>query len=172
MANPASAFVADFVGADRGLKALAVTPIDPSALEHPSTLGPQATLADARAALAAAGEAYAVVVDACGHPTGWLEVDTLPGEASVAEVSRPLGPTVSLPASLQEALSALLLAEVPRVVVLDDGRLCGVMTPVGLHPATNNHAGVTTPFAASATMSNTSDGSGRETEVRLPKLTD
>lgn len=133
LANPASAFVADFVGADRGLKALAVTPIDPSTLEHPCVLGPEVTLADARAALAATGEHYAVAVDARGHPTGWLEVNSLPGEGSVADRTQPLGPTVSLPASLKDALSALLLAEDSRVAVLDDGRLCGVVTPASLH---------------------------------------
>ena len=33
LGNPASAFVADFVGADRGLRRLAVTPIDPADIE-------------------------------------------------------------------------------------------------------------------------------------------
>ena len=44
--------VADFVGRDRALKRLRVTPIDVECLEHPPTVAPDATLADARAAIA------------------------------------------------------------------------------------------------------------------------
>src|SRR5919204_703023 len=40
LGNPTSKMVADFVGADRGLKRLKVTPIDAACLEHPPTVGP------------------------------------------------------------------------------------------------------------------------------------
>ena len=51
LGKPASEFVADFVGADRGLKRLAVTGIDVADLEHPPVVHVADGLADARAAL-------------------------------------------------------------------------------------------------------------------------
>ena len=40
LGNPANAFVADFVGSDRGLKRLKVMPITPDVLEHPEGMNP------------------------------------------------------------------------------------------------------------------------------------
>ena len=65
---PATAFVADFVGEDRGIKALALTPIDPARLE-PVPAAPAgapevdvtATLADALAALLTTDAGHVVV---------------------------------------------------------------------------------------------------------------
>ena len=51
---PATDFVADFVGADRGLKRLKVTCIDLTQLEQPTVLTPDITLEQARARLDAA----------------------------------------------------------------------------------------------------------------------
>jgi osmoprotectant transport system ATP-binding protein len=42
LGNPANAFVADFVGSDRGLKRLKVMPITPDLLEHPAGFDPEA----------------------------------------------------------------------------------------------------------------------------------
>ena len=56
LGRPASAMVADFVGADRGLKRLRVTPIDLDFLEHPPPVSPDATLAEAREAIATLGD--------------------------------------------------------------------------------------------------------------------
>ena len=44
LGRPANDFVADFVGADRGLKRLAVTGIDPADLEHPPVVHVASTL--------------------------------------------------------------------------------------------------------------------------------
>ena len=55
LGKPANAFVADFVGADRGLKRLAVTGIDVDDLEHPPVVHVADGLADARADPGAAG---------------------------------------------------------------------------------------------------------------------
>lgn len=49
LGKPASPMVADFVGADRGLKRLKVTPIAAADIQDPSTITPTATLADAEA---------------------------------------------------------------------------------------------------------------------------
>ena len=55
LGKPASPFVADFVGADRGLKRLAVTGIDVADLEQPPVVHSPTALADARAAMDARG---------------------------------------------------------------------------------------------------------------------
>src|SRR5207247_7471001 len=48
LGNPASDFVADFVGADRALKRLEVTPIEVEDVEHPTTVHTPDSLAHAR----------------------------------------------------------------------------------------------------------------------------
>ena len=68
LGRPANAFVADFVGADRGLKRLAVTGIDTADLERPPVVHVDDGLADARAALERAGARWAVVLDDAREP--------------------------------------------------------------------------------------------------------
>src|SRR4029079_9918261 len=50
LGRPASAMVRDFVGRDRALKRLRVTPIEEECLEHPPTVSPDAAVGDARRA--------------------------------------------------------------------------------------------------------------------------
>ena len=78
LGEPATEFVADFVGEDRGIKALALTPIDPALLEpvpEVSFDAPQvelgATLADALAALLTTDAGH-VVVTSEGRSIGAL----------------------------------------------------------------------------------------------------
>ena len=66
LGHPASDMVADFVGADRALKRLRVTEIDPELLEHPPVLPPDATLAEARAAMTSEDAPLVAVVDENG----------------------------------------------------------------------------------------------------------
>ncbi|MFE2246693.1 ABC transporter ATP-binding protein [Streptomyces lavendulae] len=87
LAAPANAYVASFVGADRGLRRLAVTPVEAADL-------------------------------------------------APAQGPAPAG-TVSLGASLREALAALLQEDSGRIGVTDPdtGALAGVLTPEGVHRA-------------------------------------
>ena len=55
LAHPATAFVADFIGADRGLRRLAVTPIEVDDLYCPPMVTRQTTVAEAQAAVAGQG---------------------------------------------------------------------------------------------------------------------
>src|SRR3954451_24640711 len=66
LGNPATQFVAEFVGADRGLKRLSVTGIADLDLVHPPIVRADDTLASAREALARAEARWAVVLDADG----------------------------------------------------------------------------------------------------------
>ena len=68
LGHPATAFVADFIGADRGLRRLAVTPIEVTDLYTPPAVGPRTTVDEARAAVEAGGTRWAVVVSDEGSP--------------------------------------------------------------------------------------------------------
>ena len=63
LGSPATPFVADFVGADRGLRRLAVTDISTEDLDKPTVLAPDDTLAEARRMLPGG---FALVLDPAG----------------------------------------------------------------------------------------------------------
>jgi osmoprotectant transport system ATP-binding protein len=86
LGSPATAFVADFVGADRAVKRLSVTPIDLDALEPydddvPSSLPARADLGQALAALLASGEDRIAVIGEDGSRLGTLTVAGLLAQA-------------------------------------------------------------------------------------------
>ena len=96
---PATSFVADFVGADRGLRRLAVTDLQPEDIEHPPVVRYNDTRADARQAM---GEAHwAVVLDARGALHGWVSAAQLAGAGSVSDVARRLEAWVPVGTSLR-----------------------------------------------------------------------
>ena len=133
LGSPATDFVADFVGADRGLKRLKVTCIDLGQLEQPTVLTPDITLEQARARLDAACEQHAVVVDDVGHLRGYLTRSRAFGEGTVADRVRRLDAWVRSDATLKDAFSEMLLHDAGWVAVLDhDDRFLGVLTPAGL----------------------------------------
>ncbi|MFJ8668638.1 ABC transporter ATP-binding protein [Streptomyces sp. NPDC093600] len=118
---PATPYVADFVGADRGLKRLSVTPVEEGDLEHPPTVRTGAGFDAPRV----------VVLDADGRPEGWVS-------AEHPEDVRPTPAPVPLGTSLREALAALLQDDtgwLPVIDPTDGGRYAGVLTPDGVHRA-------------------------------------
>ena len=64
LGRPATGFVADFVGADRGVRRLAVMHIQAGDLFQPPEVDPGRTMSEARAAVAGSDSRWAVVVDA------------------------------------------------------------------------------------------------------------
>jgi osmoprotectant transport system ATP-binding protein len=135
LGSPASPFVADFVGADRGLKRLRVTPIAQDSLEHPPTVLPTASLADARAAIEHSGADWVAVVDRDGRLVGHVRRDRANGDGngSVASRTERLEAWVSITAPLEDALAAMLLTDVGWVAVLDGDRFLGVLTPESVY---------------------------------------
>jgi osmoprotectant transport system ATP-binding protein len=134
LGKPASPFVADFVGADRGLKRLAVTRIDPADLEHPLELPPDMSLAEARKELVNRGQRWAVVVDGQDRLFGWLGTE-LEGDGTAGERAERLPAWVPVDADLKHAFSEMLQHDAGWVAVLDGDRYLGVMTPEALHAA-------------------------------------
>ncbi|SEK45156.1 osmoprotectant transport system ATP-binding protein [Blastococcus sp. DSM 46786] len=135
LGRPANGFVADFVGADRGLKRLAVTGIDAEDLEHPPVLHAEDGLADARAALQRSGARWAVVLDDADHLHGWLSLDRAAGTGTVGAAARRMEAWVPRDASLKAAFATMLQHEAGWVAVLDGDQFLGVLTPESLHSA-------------------------------------
>ena len=135
LGQPASPFVAGFVGARRGLKRLAVTGVSLADLEAPPAVPPDASLADARRALDDARAGWGVVVDAGGRLAGRLDRASAEGQGVVADRCRPVGARVGPGASLEDALAQLLLDDAGWVAVVDGDRYFGVLTPSALHAA-------------------------------------
>jgi osmoprotectant transport system ATP-binding protein len=135
LGRPASPFVASFVGADRGLKRLSVTPIATAELEHPPLVSPAADVADARRVLEAAGGDWAVVVSGADALTGYVGLDDLTGTGTVAARVRRLPAWVPARSTLKHAFSEMLQHDAAWVAVLDGDRYLGVLTPDSLHTA-------------------------------------
>jgi osmoprotectant transport system ATP-binding protein len=133
LGSPASPFVADFVGADRGLKRLRVTPIARDTLEHPPTVLPSASLADARAAIERSGADWVAVVSSDGRLVGHVRRDRSSGDGPVSSCTERLEAWVSIDAPLEDALASMLLTDLGWVAVLDGDRFLGVLTPESVY---------------------------------------
>ena len=137
LGNPATDFVADFVGADRGLKRLAVTAVRTEDVESPPVVRISDTAEQARAVLSTSGARWAVVLDHEGSLRGWVGRDQLatdPGR-TVADVVRRMEAWVTVGAPLKSALSTMLQHDAGWVAVLDGDHYLGVLTPATLHEA-------------------------------------
>ena len=132
---PANAFVADFVGSDRGLRRLAVTPITPDDLEQPPAVKPSDPLSHARSVLAAAPEPFAVVVDEDGSLRGWVGQRETAGDGVVGEHLRRFDETVEVGDTLRRALAEIVQHDAGWLPVVDGDRYLGVLTPVSIYTA-------------------------------------
>ena len=146
LGTPANDFVADFVGADRGLRRLAVTTIEPQDLEHPPTVLLTDTAEEAWTLLAAQGnraagtngQPYAVVLDADGGLHGWVAARHLTGRSAgstVTDVVKRFEETVQVGDSLRRGLAEIVQHDAGWLPVLDGDRYVGVLTPVSVHTA-------------------------------------
>ena len=141
LGHPATSFVADFIGADRGLRRLSVTPIEVADLYVPPAVRPGTTIAQAEAAVAASGDHWAAVVDENGKLLGWVqpgEVEARSGAGDRSTVERYMRPVqpgarVSIGSSLKAAFAEMLQQDAAWVPVFDGERYVGVITPDTLH---------------------------------------
>jgi osmoprotectant transport system ATP-binding protein len=148
LGHPATPFVADFIGADRGLRRLAVTPIEVTDLYTPPVVGPRTTVDAALAAVEAEGTRWALVVNDEGRLLGWVDPAGPPdghrerdGVQAVARYMRPLTARVGLDCSLKVAFAEMLQNDAAWVAVLDGDRYVGVLTPDTLHAALRRSVG-------------------------------
>ncbi|MFD4477115.1 ABC transporter ATP-binding protein [Streptomyces sp. NPDC058471] len=130
---PANDYVADFVGADRGLKRLSVTPIEEGDLEQPPVLhldDPLPTKLDAR---------WAVVLDGENNLHGWISAEHAHGgRGTVRDHARRMEAWLPVGATLKQAFATMLQHDAGWIAVIDkdsEGRFLGVLTPARLHEA-------------------------------------
>jgi osmoprotectant transport system ATP-binding protein len=146
LASPANDFVADFVGADRGLRRLSVTTIQPQDLEHPPTVLLTDTAEEAWTLLAGQGNRaagtnappYAVVLDAEGDLHGWVAARHLtgrPASTTVADVVRRFDETIEVGDTLRRGLAEIVQHDAGWLPVLEGDRYVGVLTPMSVHTA-------------------------------------
>jgi osmoprotectant transport system ATP-binding protein len=140
LGRPATAFVADFVGADRGVRRLAVTAIDPADLFHPPQVTPDQSMLDVRAAVGGSDSRWAVVVDDRAHLHGWVDLDPS-FKGSVEDHLVPFEVQVPVGTSLRAAFGEMLQRDVRWIPVVDGDRYLGVLTPNRLHAAMRRSVG-------------------------------
>ncbi|MFF2011972.1 ABC transporter ATP-binding protein [Streptomyces sp. NPDC058195] len=143
---PASRYVADFVGADRGLKRLSVTPVEESDLDQPPVVHLDDPLSRATERLRAEGARWAVVLDGEDQLHGWLPADATEtanatataADGTVRAHARRMEAWLPLGAPLKQAFSTMLQHDAGWIAVIDaqsTGRFLGVLTPARLHEA-------------------------------------
>jgi osmoprotectant transport system ATP-binding protein len=159
LSAPASGFVADFVGADRGLKRLSLTRVSEVALQPVVTARVGDAAGDARARTFADPFPYLLLLDASDRPIGWVSQGHIPATGTLAAaLATPMSPLLDRRTTLKDALSMMLDADVQTGIVVDrTGRLRGVLSveaiAAALRPSADPGviaAGTSTPAASSA----------------------
>jgi osmoprotectant transport system ATP-binding protein len=120
LANPASEFVARFVGADRGLKRLALSRVGDLPIVSPETVKVGDDVAQARTRAAAHPFPYLLLIDATQRPLGWIAPDRIPATGRIYEtMADVVPPVVNRRTTLKDALSIMLDADVQAAIVID-----------------------------------------------------
>ncbi|MFG2721949.1 betaine/proline/choline family ABC transporter ATP-binding protein [Streptomyces sp. NPDC048416] len=137
LGSPATSYVAQFVGADRGLKRLSVTTVEPDDLEQPPLVRLDEPAGAAAARLRGEDARWAVVLNEGGELHGWVAAEelSLAGAGSVADLARRMEAWVPVGAPLKQAFSEMLQYDAGWVAVVDGARFVGVLTPAKLHEA-------------------------------------
>ncbi|MFG3167631.1 ABC transporter ATP-binding protein [Streptomyces sp. NPDC048200] len=135
LGTPATPYVAEFVGADRGLKRLSVTEIEADDLEQPPVARLDESAVEAAARLRGDGSRWAVVLDTDGDLHGWVGVDELGAGGLVGAYAHRMNSWVPVGAPLKQAFGVMLQHDAGWVAVLDGARFLGVLTPAKLHEA-------------------------------------
>ena len=132
LSNPASEFVARFVGADRGLKRLALSRVGDLQLQSVVTARFGSDAADARRRALADAFPYLLVVDETDRPVGWLDQGSIPTSGTIdgaAAAPMPASPIFDRWTTLKDAFSMLLATDVQAgIVVGDKGEVRGLVT--------------------------------------------
>jgi osmoprotectant transport system ATP-binding protein len=130
LANPASDFVARFVGADRGLKRLSLVRVADLVAALPVTARPGDDAADAHRRADADPFPFLLLVDAEDRPLGWIGGDAIPTSGTLdAAMAIPMSPLLEPETTAKDALSMLLDADVQAGIVVDRaGRVTGLVT--------------------------------------------
>ena len=126
---PANRFVEEFVGAERGLKRLALITVSDIGVDEGPVVDRSASAEEARAVMKRFGLDWATVVDD-GRLLGWVDRASLDGRAAVGEATpRKFGAYVTSDSSLREALDSIVTSRTNVAVVAGEGeRYLGILT--------------------------------------------
>ena len=128
LAEPANDFVVNFLGAERGLKRLALIPVSEVKADPGPVVATDDTAAAARRAADGAGTDWVVVVNNDRRLLGWVALDDVIGRVSDA-TPRPFTATVHATDSLRAALDAMVTSRTGIAVRVSDGdRYEGIFT--------------------------------------------
>ncbi|HEX2088312.1 MAG TPA: betaine/proline/choline family ABC transporter ATP-binding protein [Actinomycetota bacterium] len=127
--DPASSFVKQFVGAERGLKRLALIKVSDIQVEEGPVVASSATTEEAYKAMESFGLDWTSVVDD-GELLGWVDPAALEGRRTVEEATiRPFSAYVTSDSSLRQALDSIVTSKTNVAVVATEGqRYAGILT--------------------------------------------
>ena len=127
--EPANDFVREFVGAERGLKRLALVKVGQLEVDDGPVVAPGDSADAARAAIDAGGFGWVSVVDD-GELLGWIDHDALAGAATAGDATpRPFTAYVTSRDSLRTALDSIVTSRTGVAVVVTEGqRYRGILT--------------------------------------------
>jgi osmoprotectant transport system ATP-binding protein len=130
LAEPASDYVARFVGADRGLKRLSLYRVGDVDLQAAPIVRIGEPNREVIARARASGDDFMLLVDGARRPIGWIELADLAADSHVREEDAdPMSPLLDRRDTLKDATSRLLDEEVRNGVVVDRaGAVLGLLT--------------------------------------------
>jgi osmoprotectant transport system ATP-binding protein len=128
LSSPANAFVEDFIGGERGLKRLGLLTVGETQLEPGPMVPKNATVTDARTAMAEYETSWVGVVGDDDRLIGWVGRAELDGHTSISELElEPFVNTVSPSDSLRAALDLVVRSHERVAVVCDGDRYLGIL---------------------------------------------
>lgn len=125
--EPANAFVADFLGTDRGIKRLSLIPISDLDLEAGPVVNRAASHAEAVATALEYGTDWVAVGDS-SIIEGWIRVSDIPIEGVGSMAVEPFVTRLTRDSTLKEALDAIVSSHTSVAAVFDEDRLLGMVT--------------------------------------------
>jgi osmoprotectant transport system ATP-binding protein len=126
---PANDFVKRFVGAERGLKRLALVRVSDIEIEEGPVVPSTATVAEAQEQMRRFALDWVSVVDE-GELRGWVDGEALEGRAVVGDATpRPFSAYVTSDSTLRQALDSIVTSRTQVAVVASEGqRYMGILT--------------------------------------------
>ena len=127
LARPADAFVADFIGRDRGYRFLSFAELGPSLPLRREPVASLGMLPDAARQIAL--DRWVLVADTAGRPIGWVDLDTQTGPLRESDLNLS-GTLAPREGTLRHVLDAALSAPSGRGVVVggEGGELLGTIS--------------------------------------------
>jgi osmoprotectant transport system ATP-binding protein len=133
LGRPATPFVAEFVGEDRGVKRLAVVDVKEDDLIHPLVCRRSQSLAEVAELLRDNPLPWAVVVED-GVAQGWVKPEA-PLTGAAGDHMRKFAARIPLGTSLRSALAVLLQHDAPAIPVFNGNDYLGLLSFENLHVA-------------------------------------